>query len=127
MKAKNILMAVMIFTMLFIYGVFSYISNINETVSMAQVVMRGFCMGVFSMMVYVVLLLFVGIISDKTDKHGRMCIIIENIILIIAQMHVMAMNTATSSHGFIVNLIFAVIVVLEANYDGRELRKIRKK
>jgi len=85
------------------------------------------------------LFLFFGYCFDEkylNDALSKACIILENIVATVGVMYgaTMLINslnkypiTIDYAWMHIVNLLFAVVVVAKANYDGKVLRAKRKK
>ena len=139
MKKKHVFMAIAFFIVGLLYGaIFNFILR-GENASVLSSYVQGIFVGMLSSVMYFMLFLFFGYCFDEeylNDALSKACIILENIVATVGVMYgaTMLINslnkypiTIDYAWMHIVNLLFAVVVVAKANYDGKVLRAKRKK
>ena len=139
MKKKHVFMVIAFFVVGLVYGaVFNFILR-GENVSVLSSYVQGLFVGILSAVIYFMLFWFSGYCFDEkcnNDALSKACIILGNIVSFISVMY--GATIFINSHNeypitidyawmHIVNLLFAIVVVVKANYDGKVLRIKRKK
>lgn len=135
MKKKHVFMAITFFIVGLVYGaIFNFILR-GENALVLSCYVQGLFVGMFSSVMYFMLFLFFGYCFDErylNDALSKLSIFFENIVAIVGVMY--GTTIFINSHNkysitidyawmHIVNLFFAVAVVVKANYDGKVLRK----
>ena len=139
MKKKHVFVAIAFFIVGLVYGsIFSFILQ-GENASILSSYMKGFAVGILALIIYLMVFVFFRYCYDEeylNDGFSKFLIIFANIVVSVSIMYgittfISSYNQYPITHTYawmhIVNLLFAVTVVAKANYDGKVLRKKRKK
>ncbi len=133
MKKKHVIMAIAFFIVGLVYKfIFNRILQ-GENASLLSCWMQGSFLGMLSLIIYFMQFFFFGYCFDeKNDALGKLLIILENIVAVggimyVANLFSQYQITIGYEWMHLVDLFFAVAVVVKSNYDGKVLRKKRKK
>lgn len=134
MNKKHVFVAIAIFTLGIVCGTILNFIVREENSSVGLSIMQGFSVGIFSTTLYLDFVLFFGYFFDEKnlDKLGKFIIIIENVVAVGGLWYGITMFI-TNDKGIppsyawmhIVIIVFAILVVLKSNYDGKIIRKSR--
>lgn len=135
MNKKHVFVAIAIFTVGIVCGtILNFIVREGNS-SVGLSIMQGFFVGILSTTLYLGFALFLGFGFDEKylDKLGKFIIIMENLVTIELLWFGITMFV-TNDEGIpphyawmhIVIIVFAILVVLKSNYDGKIIRKSRK-
>lgn len=130
MKKKHVFMSVAFFSVGLVYGAIFNFILCGENASVLSSYLQGLFVGMLASAIYFMLFLFFGycfdvILENIVATVGVICVIYGTTMFI--NSYNKAPITLTYAWMHIVNLLFAVAVVAKANYDGKVLRKNRKK
>ena len=119
----------MIFVVIFLYGIGMNCILRKQGQSISNIFIKAIFMGIFATAIYLVLFLFIGfcLSKDKKGKNEWLVVALENIILLTSLIYVLTMNTERNFITMVANITFSAIIIVEANYDGEELRENRNK
>ncbi len=135
MNKKNVFVAIAIFAVGIVCGtILNFIVREGNS-SVGLSIMQGFFVGILPATLYLALVLFLGFAFDEKylDKFGKFMIIMLNVAAVDLLWFGITMFI-TNDKGIppyyawmhIVIIVFAILVVLKSNYDGKIIRKSRK-
>ncbi len=135
MNRKHVFVAIAIFTVGIVCGTIlnSIVREGNSSVGLS--IIQGFFVGMLSAIFYLGFVLFSGFLlaGKYLDKFSRFLIAMVNVIAVVL-LWLGITRFITNYEGIppyyawmhIVIIIFAILVILKSNYDGKIIRKSRK-